>query len=194
MSLDGLFGLALGAILVNNLVLARLLGLCPVVGCGRRTEDALAMGAVVTAVATAVSAAGFALDRYLLTPLGAGHLGLVGLVCLVGGLGRAATALAARVAPRAPGNGAAFPMVAVNCAVLGVALINREAGFGALAATVHGFSAGLGFSLVAVLLAGLRERLDLAPVPRALQGVPITLILAGLMAMAFSGFSGMIAG
>jgi electron transport complex protein RnfA len=188
-----LVSVAAAAILVNNIVLARLLGLCPAAGGSRQLRSALGLGLVVVCVMTAASAATFGIYSLLLVPLRIELAQTLAFMLVIVALVRVAEMVMGKVSP---GNsqvfGGGLPLVTANCAVLGVALINVEKSYDLLAATVHGAAAGLGFALVLVLITGLRERVELGPVPESLKGAPIILVLTGLVALAFLGFSGLV--
>lgn len=193
MDVGRLVSVAAAAILVNNIVLARLLGLCPAAGGSRQLRSALGLGLVVVCVMTAASAATFGIYSVLLVPLRIELAQTLAFMLVIVALVRVAEMVMGKVSP---GNsqvfGGGLPLVTANCAVLGVALINVEKSYDLLAATVHGAAAGLGFALVLVLITGLRERVELGPVPESLKGAPIILVLTGLVALAFLGFSGLV--
>jgi electron transport complex protein RnfA len=192
MGLGGLLGLALGAILVNNFMLARFLGVCPAMGVTRRPGAAVGLGLTVVLMMTLASAVSSMVYDHVLVPLGIQSLKTVALVLVIASLVGAARQVASTRRPRLHAAfGAHLPLLTANCAVLGVVLINIEGGYGLVASTVHGLAAGVGVMLVTLLLAGLKERLDLAPVPEALRGVPIALVTTGLMTIAFMGFYGL---
>jgi electron transport complex protein RnfA len=193
MDVGRLISVAAAAVLVNNIVLARLLGVCPVVGGSRQLRSALGLGFVVACVMTAASAATFAVYSVLLVPLGIEVAETLAFMLVIVALVRVAEVIVGRASPSlSQVFGGGLPLVTANCAVLGVALINVEKSYDLLTATVHGAAAGLGFTLVLVLVTGLRERLELGPVPESLKGAPIILVLTGLVALAFLGFSGLV--
>lgn len=193
MDLGRLASVAVAAILVNNVVLARLLGLCPIMGGSRQVTSALGLGLVVGCVMTAASMATFGVYSVVLVPLHIEFAETLAFMLVIVALVRVAEVLLARVSPGASRVfGGGLPLVTANCAVLGVALINTEKSYDLLTATVHGAAAGLGFTLVLVLVTGLRERIELSPVPEALKGAPVILVLTGLVALAFLGFSGLV--
>jgi len=193
MDLGRLASVAAAAILVNNVVLARLLGLCPIVGGSRQLTSALGLGLVVVCVMTAASMATFGVYSVVLVPLHIEFAETLAFMLVIVGLVRVAEVMMAKVSPGASRVfGGGLSLVTANCAVLGVALINTEKSYDLLTATVHGAAAGLGFTLVLVLVTGLRERIELSPVPEALKGAPVILVLTGLVALAFLGFSGLV--
>lgn len=193
MDLGKLVSIALAAVLVNNVVLVRLLGLCPVAGGSRQVRSALGLGLVVTCVMAAASAVTFGVYSGLLAPLGIRFAETLAFMLVIVALVRVAEVVMGRAWPGLTRLfGRDLPLVTANCAVLGVALINVEQSYNLLTATVHGAAAGVGFTLVLVLTASLRERLESSPVPESLKGAPIILVLTGLVALAFLGFSGLV--
>jgi electron transport complex protein RnfA len=189
---SNLASIALGAALVNNLVLARFLGVCPLLGSGAGPRRAALTGLAATLAIVVASAVAFAVNSLVLVPVGLAYLRTPAFVLAIAG----AVWLAARLLAAARGGfgrsvGASLLPLATTCAVLGVALINVDQAYGLAASLVHGLASGLGFTLVAVLFAGASERVGLAPVPKALQGLAVNLILTGLVAIAFLGFSGL---
>lgn len=187
-----MLGVAFGGALADNLVLVRLVGICPAIGGPSHLRLAAALGlSQVVAIAVA-SVASVAIDRYLLVPFDLGHLRILALVSVV----LVSAAFAARVAGSwgvGLGGKAGRSQVALvaNCAVLAVALLAIGHEYGLTATLVYGLSAGLGLFLVTVLMCGLRERMELGPVPESLKGLPIGLVTGGLAALAFMGFLGM---
>lgn len=193
MGVDKLLTIAVGTILVNNVVLVRLLGLCPVAGGSRQVRSTLILGLVVTCLMTVASVATFGIYSRVLLPLHLAYGKTLAFMLVIAALLWAAEAVTAR---RASGFSLAFhrglPLTTANCAVLGVALINVEKAYDLLAAAANGAAAGLGFTLVLVLVTGLRERIELSPVPGSFKGAPVILVLTGLVALAFLGFSGLV--
>jgi Na+-translocating ferredoxin:NAD+ oxidoreductase subunit A len=182
----------LGAALVNNFVLVKFLGLCPFMGVSKRLDTAYGMALATGFVLTLSSLLAWVVHHWLLVPLGLDHLRTLGFILVIAAVVqfteqviRARSPLLYRTL------GIFLPLITTNCAVLGVALLNVQAAHSLLAAILYGFGAALGFGLVLVLFAAMRERLQAAPVPVALRGAPIALITAALMALAFMGFAGM---
>ncbi|MGF1529290.1 MAG: electron transport complex subunit RsxA [Candidatus Competibacterales bacterium] len=183
--------IVLSAALVNNFVLVRFLGLCPFVGVSTRPATALGMGLATTFVLTVSAVAAHLIDAYLLAPWQLDYLRTVAFIfaiaCVVQFtelLLQATSPLLHRVL------GIYLPLITTNCAVLGVALLSVQADYDFTGTALYGLGTALGFTLVLWLLAGLRERIDTGDVPAPFQGAPIALITAGLMALAFMGFSG----
>ncbi len=184
--------LALGASLINNFVLTNFLGLCPFVGVSRRFEAAAGMALATMFVLTLASGLSYAAWHWVLVPLGLEYLRILVFILLI-----AAVVQFTELAVRATSPllhqllGVFLPLITTNCAVLGVALLNLDRRHGLLESLVFGASAGAGFGLALLSFAALRERIDSGDVPAAFRGAPIALVTAGLMALAFMGFSGL---
>jgi electron transport complex protein RnfA len=172
-----------GAVLVNNFVLVKFLGLCPFMGVSRQLDAAVGMALATGFVLTLAAGLSWALQHWLLEPLGIGDLRTPAFILVIAATVQFTELLLHRQSPRLyQVLGIYLPLITTNCAVLGVALLNVQA---------FGFGAAVGFGLVLVLFAALRERLESAEVPAAFKGAPIALVTAGLMALAFAGFTGM---
>jgi electron transport complex protein RnfA len=182
------------AILVNNFVLVQFLGICPFMGVSRKIETALALALATTFVLTLASAVSYVLQRYVLQPLDVEFLRTIGFILVIAVVVQFTELLVKKTSPLlARTLGIFLPLITTNCIVLGVALLNaRNPAFGFLQATFQGFGAGLGFTLVLVLFAALRERIAIADVPKPFKGAAIGMITAGLMSLAFMGFSGLL--
>ncbi len=181
-----------GTVLVNNFVLTRFLGLCPFMGVSRNLEAAIGMSLATAFVLTLSSATSWLLNRFVLVPFGIEHLRTIGFILVIAASVQFAEILVQRVSPVLNRVlGVYIPLIATNCAVLGVALLNLKAEHGFVASVFFGFGAAAGFALVLVAFAALRERLEAADVPLAFRGTAIALITAGIMSMAFMGFAGM---
>ncbi len=181
----------LAAALVNNFVLVQFLGLCPFMGASRRVEGALGMGLATGLVLTTASGLSYLVERWLLVPFGLEYLRLVAFILVIGAAVQLAEQLIRRLSPLLYRVlGLYIPLIASNCAVLGVALLNSTASRSLVAALFYGAGAAVGFALVLALLAGLRERLEGADVPVAFRGMAIAFVTAGIMSLAFLGFSG----
>ena len=184
--------LALGASLVNNFVLTQFLGLCPFVGVSRRFEAAAGMALATLFVLTLASGASYLAWHWLLEPLGLGYLRTLVFILLIAAVVQATEMLVRASSPLLHDLlGVFLPLITTNCAVLGVALINLERQHGFVESLVFGAAAAAGFGLALLAFAGLRERMESADVPAAFRGTPIALVTAGLMALAFMGFSGL---
>jgi electron transport complex protein RnfA len=181
----------IGAALVNNVILARFLGLCSFMGVTTRIDTAAGMGLATTFVITVSSMADWAVQHYLLEPYGLAFLRTVTFILVIASAVQFTEMTVRKVSPSLfQMLGIYLPLITTNCAVLGVALLLVAGGMSFIAATLFAFASSLGYSLVMVIFAGLRERLALAQVPRLFAGPPLGFILASLLAMAFMGFSG----
>ncbi len=182
----------LATVLVNNFVLVQFLGLCPFMGVSRRVEGAVGMALATAFVLTLSSAASYLLHTWVLVPLGLEYLRTLGFILVIAVMVQFTELVMQKTAPvlyRVLG--IFLPLITSNCAVLGVALLNVRAGSNLLESLFFGFGAALGFGLVLIAFAAMRERVAAADVPVHFQGAPIALISAGLMALAFMGFAGM---
>ena len=185
----------IGAALVNNVILARFLGLCSFMGVTTRIDTAAGMGLATTFVITVSSMADWAVQHYLLDAYGLGYLRTVTFILVIASAVQFTELTIKKVSPALfQMLGIYLPLITTNCAVLGVALLLVEGHMSFLGATLFGFASALGYSLVMVIFAGLRERLALAQVPRLFAGPPLGFIVASLLAMAFMGFSGISTG
>jgi electron transport complex protein RnfA len=183
--------IALGAALVNNFVLVQLLGVCPFVGGSQRVEGAIGMSLGVGLVLTLAAGVAQLVDRYLLRPYELEHLRLFGLLLAIGAALSVAEVAIRRFSPLLQRVlGLYIPLVATNCAVLGVALINTTASRSFVAALFYGAGAALGFGLALTMFAALRERLAYADVPLAFRGPAIMFVTAGILSLAFMAFTG----
>lgn len=179
------------AALVNNFVLVQFLGLCPFLGASRRLEGAAGMALATGLVLTLASAMSYLVERYLLAPLELDHLNLIAFILVIAAAVQFTELVLRHTSPLLYRVlGLYIPLIASNCAVLGVALLNSRQNSSLLEALFYGAGAAVGFGLVLTLLSGLRERLDAADIPAPFRGVPITLLTAGLMSLAFYGFNG----
>lgn len=184
--------LALGASLVNNFVLTGFLGLCPFVGASRRFEAAVGMALATLFVLTLASGLSYSVSHWVLEPLGLQYLRTITFILLIAGVVQLAELMVRSSSPVLYELlGVFLPLITTNCAVLGVALMNENLGHNLIESLVFGAAAAAGFGLVLLLFAALRERLEDADLPRAFRGAPVALVTAGLMALAFMGFSGL---
>ena len=179
------------AILVENFIFSKFYGCCPFLGVSEKPDTALGMGMAVTFVMTVSGAVTWAVYEYLLKPFGLEYFRTVAFILIIAALVQLIEMFLRRFIPALySALGIYLPLITTNCAVLGSALLIIQKGFGFLEAVLFGFSAALGFTLAIVVFAGVRARLQSANPPRAFKGFPLTLIAAGLLAMAFSCFSG----
>ncbi len=184
--------IVLSAVLVNNVVLVKILGLCPFMGVSKKIETAYGMGAATTFVLTVATGASFVIDHYLLTPFDLEYLRTIAFIVTIAAIVQLTEMVIAKTSPVLQQTlGIYLPLITTNCAVLGVPLLNIAHDYRFLESLLFGFGSALGFSLVMVLFAGIRERIEGADVPRYFQGSAIAMITAGLMALAFMGFAGL---
>jgi len=187
-----ILAMAIAAIFVQNFVLARFLGLCPYIGVSKKLDSALGMGMAVIFVMTMASTFTWLIQTYILIPLQMEFLQTIAFILTIASLVQLVEMIIQKTAPALyKALGVYLPLITTNCAVLGVSILNIQSEYGFIEAILNGFFAGLGFTLVLALMAGIRERLDKAEVPQSMKGMPIAMITAGLMALAFLGFSGM---
>jgi len=182
-------------VLVNNFVLTKFLGLCPFMGVSRKLETATGMALATTFVLTLSSVCSYLVNHYLLVPLNLEYLRTISFILVIAAVVKFTEMVIHKTSPLLyQVLGIFLPLITTNCAVLGVALLNVQQDFGFLQSAVYGFGASVGFSMVLILFAAMRERITAADVPVAFRGPPIALITAGLMSMAFMGFSGLVKG
>ncbi len=185
--------LLISTVLVNNFVLVKFLGLCPFMGVSRKLEPAVGMGLATAFVLTLTSLLAYLVDRYLLLPLDVTYLRLMAFILVIAVVVQFTEMVVHKTSPTLYRLlGIYLPLITTNCIVLGLALLNVAQQHDLLESLVFGFGAGLGFCLVLVLFASLRERLAAADVPQPFRGVAIGMITAGLMSLAFMGFTGLI--
>ena len=185
--------LLIGAILVNNFVLVQFLGLCPFMGVSNKLETAMGMSMATTFVLTLASACSYLTYHYLLQPLGLDYLKTISFILVIAVVVQFTEMVVRKSSPLLHRVlGVYLPLITTNCAVLGVALINLRKNFSFIEALLYGFGAALGFSLVLVLFAAMRERLAVADVPQPFAGPAIGMITAGLASLAFMGFAGLV--
>jgi electron transport complex protein RnfA len=184
--------LLIGAVLVHNFVLVQFLGLCPFMGVSRRIESSLGMALATTFVLTLSAVVTYLVQSLVLEPLGLEYLRTIAFILVIAAVVQFVEMVVQKTSPLLyQVLGIYLPLITTNCAVLGVALLNLREAHDLLESAIYGLGAGLGFSLVLVLFAGIRERLAVADIPAAFQGAPVGLITAGVMALAFMGFGGL---
>jgi electron transport complex protein RnfA len=180
-------------ILVNNFVLVKFLGLCPFMGVSNKLETAMGMGLATTFVLTLASICSYLANQYLLAPLGLEYLRTITFIVVIAVVVQMTEAIVHKTSPLLyQVLGIYLPLITTNCAVLGVALLNIQEDHGFIESALYGFGAALGFSLVLVLFSTIRERITVSDVPEPFKGNAIALITAGLMSVAFMGFSGLV--
>ncbi len=191
--ISGILLILLSSILVNNFVLSRFLGVCPFLGVSKRVETALGMGMAVTFVMALASVISYLVHYFILVPLNIEFLQTIAFILVIAALVQLVEMTLQKLVPALyQALGVYLPLITTNCAVLGVAILNITEEYNLLQTLVNGIGAAIGFMIAIVLFAGIRERLELADIPEPLKGFPIALISAGLMAVAFLGFQGLV--
>ncbi|MDJ0778413.1 MAG: electron transport complex subunit RsxA [Gammaproteobacteria bacterium] len=185
--------LLIGTVFVNNIVLVKFLGLCPFMGVSRKVETAIGMSAATTFVLTLSAVLSYLINSWILAPLELEYLRTIAFIIAIAAVVNFTEMVVHKTSPLLYNVlGIFLPLITTNCAVLGVALINVQEQNGFIESIVYGFGAALGFSLVLILFAALRERINVADVPAPLQGSAIGLVTAGLMSLAFMGLGGLV--
>ncbi|MGF7140011.1 electron transport complex subunit RsxA [Roseimarinus sediminis] len=183
----------ISAILVNNIVLSQFLGVCPFLGVSKKIETAVGMTGAVTFVMVLATIVTFLIQHYILNPLGIGYLQTISFILVIASLVQLVEIVLKKVSPALyQALGVFLPLITTNCAILGVAILVIQKDFNLMEGVVYAIANAIGFGLALVIFAGMREHLDLQTVPKGLKGVPIALITAGILAMAFMGFSGIV--
>ena len=192
MEIFKLLSITLGAILANNFIFSQFLGCCPFLGVSKKVDTAVGMGVAVTFVMGLASAVCFVVNKYILIPLDLAYMQTVAFILVIASLVQFIEMFLQKAMPALyTALGVYLPLITTNCAVLGVVLLNVQNGYTFIESVVYGITGGLGFLLAIVLFASIRERLVFADYPKCWDGFPIALITAGLMALAFMGFSGL---
>lgn len=190
--LTNIISISLGAILVNNFIFSQFLGCCPFLGCSSKVETATGMGLAVVFVMGLASAICWVIDTYILIPLGLAFLETLAFILVIAALVQFVEMFLKKSIPSLySALGIYLPLITTNCAVLGVVLLNVQNHYNFIESVVYGITGGLGFLLAIYLFSTVRERLEFADYPKAFEGFPIALITAGLIALAFMGFSGL---
>jgi electron transport complex protein RnfA len=197
-NIAGLVGISIGAVLINNFVLSRFIGLCPFFGVSKKLSSATGMGMAVVFVMALASSFSWLINRYVLVPYHVQYLQTIVFILVIAGLVQLVEMALQKYSPALyEALGIYLPLITTNCAVLGVAIINTGinqftgATFTFIESFVNGVMSGVGFMFALILMAGIRERIELADIPKLLDGLPIVFITAGLMALAFLGFAGL---
>ena len=196
--MEAIIGILIAALLSQNFILVKFYGICPFMGVSKKIDTALGMGVAVTFVMAVASAACWAVDVFLLQKLGLGYMQTVSFILVIASLVQVVEMFLKKFVPALyKALGVFLPLITTNCAVLGVVLVNAQSGYHVadmwqfLLSVINGAAGGLGFTLAIVLFAAVRERVDRTNCPACFKGFPIALISAGLMALAFMGFSGL---
>ena len=189
--INALLGILLSAVLTENYILVKFYGICPFMGVSKKIDTALGMGMAVTFVMALASAACWAVNL-LLIALNLQYMQTVAFILVIASIVQVVEMFLKKSVPALyKALGVFLPLITTNCAVLGVALVNVQEGYDFLQSIINGAAGGIGFTIAIVLFASIRERVDKTDCPQAFKGVPITLIAAGLLALAFMGFSGL---
>jgi len=187
------FAIIIGAIFVNNVVFAQFLGICPFLGVSSKVDTSLGMGAAVTFVMGLTALVAWPIQTYILNPLNIGYMQTIVFILVIASLVQMVEIVLKKVSPSLyQPLGIFLPLITTNCAVLGVAITMIQKEYTLLQSFAFSVSTALGFALALVLFAGIRERLELDDMPKAFKGVPIALVTAALLAMAFMGFTGLV--
>ena len=185
------FAIIIGAIFVNNVVLAQFLGICPFLGVSSKVETSLGMGAAVTFVMALTSVVAWSIQTYVLVPLGIEYMQTIVFILVIAALVQMVEIILKKVSPALyQALGVFLPLITTNCCILGVAILVIQKDYDLLTGVVYAFSTALGFALALIVFAGIREQLSLVNIPKGMRGMSIALVTAGLLAMAFMGFSG----
>lgn len=185
--------IVLSSILINNFVLIKFLGICPFIGVSSQIDSSIGMGTAVIFVMTLASSVTWIIQNNVLVPLNLEFLQTIAFILVIAALVQFIELFINKVSPALKRSlGIYLPLITTNCAVLGVTILNIRSNMNFMESSINGFGAGVGFLLALIIMAGIRERLDMAPVPRILKGVPITFIVASLLSVAFLGFVGLI--
>ena len=184
----------IAAVFVNNVVLAQFLGICPFLGVSKKVETAAGMGAAVTFVLTIATIVTFLVQKYILDAFGLGFMQTISFILIIAALVQMVEIILKKVSPALyQALGVFLPLITTNCCILGVAiLVIQKKEYNLLESVVYAISTAIGFALALIIFAGIREQLAMTHVPEGMKGTPIALITAGLLAMAFMGFSGIV--
>ena len=192
MSVTEYISIAIGAILINNFIFSQFLGCCPFLGCSSKVETASGMGLAVVFVMGLASAICYVVNEFILVPLGLAFLQTLAFILVIAALVQFVEMFLKKAVPSLySALGIYLPLITTNCAVLGVVLLNVQNGYDFLGSVIYGITGGVGFLLAIVLFASVRERIQYSDYPECFEGFPICLVSAGLVALAFMGFSGM---
>lgn len=191
--MEKILTILISTILVDNYVFAKFLGICPFLGVSSKTETATGMSIAVTFVVVLASVITWVLQKFVLDRFGIEYLQTIVFILVIASLVQFVEMAIKKLSPSLySAMGVFLPLITTNCMVLGVAVLNITEGYGLIETVFNGLGASIGFALALLLLAALREKLELAQVPRVLEGIPLALISSGLMAIAFSGFAGLV--
>ena len=187
------FAIIIAAIFVNNVVLAQFLGLCPFLGVSGKISSAAGMGGAVLFVMTLATVITYLINTYVLERFGVGYLQTITYILVIASLVQMVEIILKKVSPALfQALGVFLPLITTNCAILGVAIIVVQKEYNLMESVVFAIASAIGFALALVIFAGLREHLDMMKVPKGMRGVPAALVTAGILAMAFMGFTGLV--
>ena len=179
------------AIFVNNIVLSQFLGICPFLGVSKKVETAMGMGAAVAFVLTLSTIVTYVIQKFVLDPFGLAYLQTIAFILVIAALVQMVEIILKKVSPALyQALGVFLPLITTNCCILGVAILVIQQDFDLQTGVIYAFSTALGFALALIVFAGIREQLSMVSIPKGMQGMSIALVTAGLLAMAFMGFSG----
>ncbi len=183
----------IAAVFVNNIVLSQFLGICPFLGVSKKVDTAIGMSMAVTFVLTIATIVTFLIQKYVLDAFGLGYLQTIVFILIIAALVQMVEIILKKVSPSLyQALGVFLPLITTNCAILGVAILVIQKEYNLLESIVYAISTAIGFALALIIFAGIREQLARTKIPASMQGIPIALIAAGLLAMAFMGFSGIV--
>ena len=190
--MEAILGIIIAAILSQNFILVKFYGICPFMGVSKKIDTALGMGMAVTFVMALASAACWLVHEFLLVPLDLAYMQTVAFILVIASIVQVVEMFLKKMVPALyKALGVFLPLITTNCAVLGVVLVNVQEGYDFLLSVLNGAAGGIGFTIAIVMFASLRERVDKSDCPESFKGYPLTLIAAGLLALAFMGFSGL---
>jgi len=183
----------ISAVFINNVVLAQFLGICPFLGVSNKVNTALGMAGAVTFVIVLATMVTYLIQTYVLNPLGIAFMQTITFILVIAALVQMVEIILKKISqPLYQALGIFLPLITTNCAVLGVAILVIKKDYNLLEGVVYGASTAIGFGLALIILAGIREQLDLVDVPKGMKGVPVSLVIAGILALAFMGFTGIV--
>ncbi|MEA5126800.1 MAG: electron transport complex subunit RsxA [Proteiniphilum sp.] len=186
-----IIGIIIVAIFVNNVVLAQFLGICPFLGVSKKVDTAIGMGLAVTFVMTIATIVTFLLQKGILEAFGLEYLQTITFILVIAALVQMVEIILKKISPSLyQALGVFLPLITTNCAILGVAILVTQKNYNLLESVIYAIATSIGFALALIIFSGIREQLALTKVPKAMKGIPLALITAGIMAMAFMGFSG----
>lgn len=185
----------ISAIFINNFILSQFLGICPFLGVSKKIDTAIGMSVAVTFVMGLTSVICWALQYFVLVPLGIEYMQTIAFILVIAGLVQFVEMVIKKTSPTLyQALGIYLPLITTNCAVLGVAILNIDESYNLIESLINGIGGGLGFAFAIIFFAGIRERIDMAPIPKALDGFPIAMLAASLFSIAFLGFKGLFGG